>query len=378
MTPVPVYLDYNATAPIKPAVAEAVADALRIGANPSSVHRPGRRARQAIEAARGQVAALAGARPADVIFTSGGTEANNLALAGRGRGARLVVSAIEHDSVLAPATRLESGRILAPVAADGRLDLAALDVILATIGTTGDPPVLVSVMLANNETGVIQPVAEISRIARAHGATVHCDAVQAAGKIPIDFAQLDVDMLSLSAHKIAGPAGVGALVVRGGLPFAAGQGGGGQELGRRAGTENLAGIVGFGVAAALAPADFDRAEQLAGWRDLLERRLVAAAPAACVFGAAAPRLPNTSCVMMPGVASELQVIALDLAGVAISAGAACSSGKVAASHVLGAMGASAAAAGSAIRISTGWASRYGDIDRLVEAWTALYMRKKAA
>ncbi len=373
MTPAPIYLDYNATAPIKPAVAEAVADALRIGANPSSVHRPGRRARQAIEAARDQVAALVAARPADVIFTSGGTEANNLAL-GAGGGRRLVVSAIEHDSVLAPASRIDPDRILVPALAEGTLDLAALDATLAAC----DTPSLVSVMLANNETGVIQPIAEVARIARTHGALVHCDAVQAAGKIMIDLAGLDVDLLSLSAHKIAGPAGVGALVVRAGMPFAAGQTGGGQELGRRAGTENLAGIVGFGVAAELAERDLDRADELVGWRDRLERRLVAAAPDASIFGAAAPRLPNTTCVMMPGVASELQVIALDLAGVAVSAGAACSSGKVAASHVLGAMGASASAAGSAIRISTGWASRQADIDRLVEAWAALHMRKKAA
>ena len=363
-----VYMDYNATAPMRPAVVAAVAEALGLTGNPSSVHRFGRLARRRLEEAREQVAALVGARPDQVVFTGGGTEANNLALAGSGRGRR-IVSAIEHESVANAAPDAET----VPVTADGAIDLAALDALLARPG----PPALLSVMLANNETGVIQPVAAAAAAARRAGALVHCDAVQAAGRIPVDFAALGVDLLSLSAHKLGGPPGSGALIVADGVALTALLRGGGQERGRRAGTENVAGAAGFGVAAELARAELAAQGRLARLRDALEARLRATVPAATVFGAAASRLPNTSCFALPGLAAATQVMALDLAGVAVSAGAACSSGKVRPSRVLRAMGVAEDAAGSAIRVSLGWGSADADIDRLVAAWSALAARRPA-
>jgi cysteine desulfurase len=363
----PVYLDYNATTPVRPAVAAAMVEALAAVGNPSSVHRFGRAARARLETAREQVAALVGARPAQVVFTSGGTEANNLALTGAGRE-RVLVSAIEHDSVL-KATAAEP----IPVERNGVVDLAALERMLAT----RPQPAVVAVMLANNETGVIQPVAEAARIAHASSALLHCDAVQAAGKIAVDFNALGVDLLTLSAHKLGGPAGVGALIVADHVRLTAQQRGGGQERGRRAGTENLAGIMGFGVAAEIAAAELAAMAKLADLRDELERRATGTVPGAIVFGGEAARLANTSCLALPGVTSELQVMALDLAGVAVSAGSACSSGKVQPSHVLRAMGADAATAGSAIRVSLGWCSTAEDIDRFLEAWCALAARSRA-
>jgi cysteine desulfurase len=245
-----------------------------------------------------------------------------------------------------------------PVDGNGVLDLAALERLLA------GKPALVSVMFANNETGVIQPIAEVVRLARATGALVHCDAVQAAGKVPVDLHGLGVDYLSLSAHKLGGPTGVGALVVRSGAPFAADRVGGGQESWRRAGTENVAGIAGFGAAAEASREGLDPA-----LRDGLEASLPGK-----VHGAAAPRLPNTTCISMPGVTAETQVMALDLAGVAVSAGSACSSGKVTRSAVLTAMGTDPAEAETAIRISCGWNTIFEDIERLIAAWQALYIR----
>jgi cysteine desulfurase len=332
--------------------------------NPSSVHGPGRAARAVLETARRQVAGLAGVDPARVIFTSGGTEANTLALALAGR--RVLVSAVEHDSVLAAvpaAMRL-------PVDRHGVLALDALERELAA----GDVPVLVSVMLANNETGVIQPLADVIRIARAYGARVHCDAVQAAGRLALEpLLRGGVDMMTLSAHKLGGPAGVGALMVADGVTLEPLLRGGGQERRRRAGTENLAGIAGFGAAAAAARRDLDTAGRghVAGLRDRLEERALAAVPRAWVAGAGAGRLDNTTCLVLPGVAGETQVMALDLAGVAVSAGAACSSGRVRPSHVLEAMGVGVQAAASAIRISLGATSQPEDIDGFLAAWTAV-------
>lgn len=357
------YLDHNASSPLRPAVRGAMADALDLAGNPSSVHTDGRTVRRAVDAARRQVARLAGVSPAEVVFTAGGTEANNLALRGFA-GRRLIVSAVEHESVLAAAPA--AARI--PVDRTGVVDLAALDRILAA----GQGPALVSVMLVNNETGVIQPVAEVARLARAHGAIVHCDAVQGAGRVPLDRGALGVDLLSLSAHKLGGPAGCGALVVAEGCHPDPLIRGGGQERWRRAGTENLVGIVGFGAAAAAALDE--PGPDLAGLRDDLESRALAAVPVARVMGMGAPRAGNVTCLALPGVAGETQVMALDLAGVSVSAGAACSSGKVRPSHVLEAMGEPEDVAGAAIRVSLGWNSTAADVDRFVTAWTAMARR----
>jgi cysteine desulfurase len=358
-----VYLDYNATAPVRPEVIDAMRGALSAVGNPSSIHRAGRGARRAVERAREAVAALVGAASDAVVFTSGGTEANNQALASAD-GLRLV-SAIEHDSVLAAAP--EAPRI----AVDdlGRVDLARLARQLAE-----RRPALVSVMLANNETGVIQPVADVVGLARRQAALVHCDAVQSAGKMAIDLAGLGVDFVTLSAHKLGGPQGVGALVLGDGVEPAALLHGGGQERRWRPGTENVAGIVGFGRACELAIDDGGWALRTRRLRDRLEAQIAAIAPTAPVFGRRAERLANTSCIAMPGVSNQTQLIHFDLAGIAVSAGAACSSGKVGPSHVLAAMGVDPAEAACAIRVSLGWASTDDDIDRFVAAWAELYSR----
>jgi len=364
-----IYLDYNATAPLRPEARDAVVAALSVTGNPSSVHGFGRAARRLVEDGREAVAALVDVAPSQIVFTSGGTEANAMALCGLAAEGRLIlVSAIEHPSVLDAAEALQI-----PVSADGRIDLAALDATLAGAGR----PALVSLMAANNETGVIQPVGEAVAIARQHGALVHCDAVQAAGKISIGFDALGVDMLSLSAHKIGGPPGIGALVVRDGVVVPALIRGGGQERGRRAGTENLPGIAGFGAAAIKARLGLAEFGELADLRDALERRVLEVCPAAVIPGRSAPRLANTSCIAMPGVTAETQLMGFDLAGIAISAGSACSSGKVTASHVLGAMGAADVVIGSAIRVSLGWETRPRDIDALVAAWNTVFQRASA-
>jgi cysteine desulfurase len=361
------YLDHNATTPVRAEAAAAAAEVLAMTGNPSSVHRFGRQMRRRLEDARARVAGLVCGDPAEIVFTSGGTEANALAIRGSGRR-RLLVSAIEHASVQAAAGFAGAESI--PVDGDGVLDCEALDAMLRA----HPAPALIAVMLANNETGVIQPVAEVTALARRYGALVHCDAVQAAGKMPIDAAALGVDFMSISAHKLGGPAGSGALVVRGGAPLAAELGGGGQERGRRAGTENLAGIVGFGVAAEIAAANLATADRLSRWRDEIEQHVTRLAPATRIFGGGAARLPNTSCLAMPGVNSAVQLMAFDLDGMAVSAGSACSSGKIARSHVLEAMGVAAGEAANAIRVSLGWTTTLPEIDAFVSAWSALYAR----
>jgi len=362
-----IYLDYNASTPLRAAVAATLAEAMGRVGNPSSVHGFGREARRCVEEARARVAALVGALPGEVVFTSGATESNALALAGFARPRRLV-SALEHDSIIAA----EGVEIFA-AHSDGTADLDALKALLAR-----DPrPALVCLMLANNETGVVQPVAAAVEIAHAHGALLHCDAVQAAGRLSVSRPDLGADSLSLSAHKIGGPMGCGALVLRPGLRLKALFAGGRQENGRRPGTENVPAIVGFGVAAEIAAADTTVAKALAAMRDDLEARLVSHLPGVAIHGAGAPRLPNTSCFSTPGLDAATQVMALDLAGVAVSAGAACSSGKVQTSHVLAAMGVPAQAAGSAIRVSFGWDSRPDDVDRFLAAWRALLDRRAA-
>jgi cysteine desulfurase len=359
------YLDYNATAPVRPEVVQGMAAALGRTGNPSSVHRAGREARALLENARAAVAALVGA-PADaVVFTSGGTEANNQAL--QSVSGRRLVSAIEHDSILAAAP--DGPRI--PVDEHGVVDLERLAELLEAVR-----PALVSVMLANNETGVLQPVEEVVACARRYGALVHCDAVQAAGKIPLDVNSLGADFVTLSAHKLGGPQGVGTLVLGPGIEPVALHRGGAQERRWRPGTENLPGIVGFGRACELAAADRDWPQRVGALRDRLEARVAAIAPEARALGAGAPRLTNTSCLTMPGVSNQIQLIDLDLAGIAVSAGSACSSGKVGPSHVLAAMGVEAGEAQTAIRVSLGWASTASDVDRFVTAWSRLYERTR--
>ena len=362
------YLDWNATTPLRPEAAAAISATLASCGNPSSVHSWGRMARQTLEHAREAVAALLGPiSPDGVVFVSGGTEANHLALLGAERE-RVLVSDVEHDSVRQAFSRSEA----IPVDGDGVVAIDALDRLLAA----DSRPALVSVMFANNETGVIQPVAEIAAIARNHGALFHCDAVQAAGKLVLDAEEIGADLISLSAHKLGGPPGAGALVVTGGTDLMPLFRGGRQERGRRAGTENLPGICGFAAAATAAlegVAVYDRVRAL---RDELEDQIAEIAPDAIVVGAAAPRLPNTSAIAMPGVAAETQVIALDLDGVMVSAGAACSSGKVGPSHVLAAMKVGTEIAKSTIRVSLGWTSSQADIAHFLRAWTALYRRHR--
>lgn len=373
------YLDYNATAPLRPEARTALLAALEAPANPSSVHRFGRNARGIADIARGQVAELVQAEARRVVFTSGGTEANNLALRlaiEGGAGVRsLVVAGIEHDSVLRPARH--SGLPVYEVAAgpDGVVSLTALAASLGAARADHPGPVLVALMLANNETGAIQPVAEAARLAHANQSLLLCDAVQAAGKIPVDLSQLDADFLTLSAHKLGGPTGVGALVTRDDWTPAPLLRGGGQEKGMRAGTENLGGIAGFGAAAAAAQQGLYGMKSVAALRDRLQAGLLAVAPDAPVYGTG-PRLPNTLCIGMPGVPAETQVMALDLAGVAVSAGSACSSGKVTPSHVLTAMGLPEQAAREAIRFSLGWASSPEDVQRAITAWSKLWQRKQ--
>ena len=357
-----VYLDYNATVPLLPDVKAAVAAHLDTYGNPSSVHAVGRKAREAVEQARDAVAAMAHAKPAQVIFTSGGTEANALALRGRANTA-IFASAVEHPSVLAHV----SPENIIPVDHAGIIDLAALEARLAIAPS----PAMVAVMLANNETGAVQPIARVSEIARRYKAHVHCDAVQAPGKLAIDLKSLGVDSLSLSAHKLGGLKGTGALVLAPGVEVTALHVGGGQERRRRAGTENVLGIVAFGVAAQHEQNLRDDVARVRGLRDAMEADIVAAAPRARIFAQSVERLANTTCVALPGVSSEIQLMRMDLAGVAVSAGSACSSGKVTASHVLLAMGVTESEAKCAIRISLGWGTTAVETARFLEVWRGL-------
>lgn len=368
------YLDWNATAPLRPLARAAARAALDQTGNPSSVHAEGRASRQLVERARSQVAALAGIDSANVIFTSGATEANALALSsgwsrkpGQPGTERLLVSAIEHPSVLAGG-RFGRDRIdTIPVDSHGVVDLEALRALLS------GPPALVSVMLANNETGVIQPVSEVAELVREAGGLLHVDAVHVPGRIAFDFNVLGVDLLTLSAHKIGAPKGAGALMHRFGLhlpdPLIRG---GGQERGLRGGTENIAAIAGFGAAAAEISARFaEEAAYTARLQEWFEARLRAATPDVIIFGEAVDRLPNTTTFTHPGLRAETAVIAFDLAGVAVSSGAACSSGKVQPSHVLAAMGVDPSLARGAIRVSTGYATKEDDLERFLSAWTKL-------
>ena len=365
------YFDWNATAPLRQEARAAMVSTLELTGNASSVHAEGRAARRLIEQAREQVAGLAGAEAKGVTFTSSATEANMLALTpaieigGRKEPRdRLFISAIEHPSVRSggrfPAEQVEE----LPVISDGVLDLHALR--SAIVGATRP---LVSVMLANNETGVIQPIADIAAIVHAGNGVLHVDAVQGPGRIDCRIGELGVDLMSLSAHKLGGPQGAGALVSRGDVHIAEPLiKGGGQERGLRAGTENVAAIAGFGAAAAIAAKQADAA-RMAGLRDRVEAGIKAALPDAVIFGQNAPRLPNTTLFTVPGMKAETAIIAFDLNGIAVSSGSACSSGKVQASHVLAAMGVEPILAQGAVRVSLGWATTERDIENLLNALT---------
>ena len=367
-----VYLDYNASAPLCPEARQAMIAAMDVAGNPSSVHASGRAARKIVDHARRTIADLVGGDSERIIFTSGGTEANNLALNGL-EDVTVFTSAIEHPSVIEG--RVDAKRI--PVDGNGVVDLDALEAMLKEASAAGQK-VLVSVMLANNETGVIQPVAKVALLAREYGAKVHCDAIQALGRLPVDMGRLLVDMVSVSAHKIGGPKGIGALAIAPGVMLVPQIRGGGQEKYRRGGTENVLGIAGFGAAAERAGSQLANMANVAALRDRLETELASEAPELLIAGKGTERLVNTSCLILPGMPGETQVMALDLAGVAISSGSACSSGKVRESHVLKEMGVSDA--GSAIRVSLGLETTDEDIDTFIRVWSRMRgnaARKKA-
>ena len=376
------YLDHNATAPLRPEARAAMLAALDVFGNASSVHSEGRRARGLVEDAREQVAALVGAKPEEVVFTSGATEANNWVM--RAGWDALFVGATEHDSVLTPARTVDPELIELPCDANGLIDYSALHAMFsspllagaelapAKSGKRAPGRSLLSVHLANAETGVLQQIGKVVEVGRTQGHLVHSDAVQACGRVAIDFEALGLDFMSISAHKLGGPKGVGALVIRDGLDLPTQMAGGGQERRRRAGTENVASIAGFGAAAEAAKAGLGRMAQIAQLRDQLEESVRSITPAALVIGADAPRLPNTSCIALAGAEAATLLIKLDLAGIAVSAGSACSSGKIGGSHVLAAMGIDPALARGAIRASLGPTSTEHDIARFVAAWAAIH------
>jgi cysteine desulfurase len=368
-----IYLDWNATTPLRREAREAMASAWDLGGNPSSVHAEGRQARKLVEDARDSISGAVGALPRNIIFTSGGTEANALALTpGLRRGAglaveRSVVSAIEHASVLAGGRFPVDAISTVGVTSLGLLDLDRLRAMLE-----GGPAALVSVMLANNETGAVQPVKEAADIVHSAAVLLHVDSIQAFGKIPFDINEMNADLATLSGHKIGGPKGVGALVLAEGVQgFEPLLRGGGQEKGRRAGTENVAGIAGFGAAAKAAMGALETdALRLESLRNRLESGL-RKTPGAIVFSDDVPRLPNTTLFTVPGLRAETAVIGFDLAGVAVSSGSACSSGKVQPSHVLEAMGFGPKTAQGAVRLSLGWSTSHADIDCCLESWQKL-------
>ncbi len=362
-----IYLDYNATCPILPAAIAAAADAMGCTGNASSIHGFGREARRMVEDARGAVAALCNVRPAQVIFNAGATEGNNTILSGY-QDKIVFISAIEHPSVMEAAPHAR----LIPVTEDGVIDIAAFEAMVVQ-----ENPALVCVQLVNSETGVVQPVAEIARIAKEKGAMVQCDAVQGAGRIEIDFKQLGVDYLTLSAHKFGGAQGAGALIFREGLQMPKFMRGGGQEKRQRAGTENVPAIAAFGAAARAAVvgmADYQaRCEEL---RARLEQGLKAKAADLIVTGEGVSRVANTVNIILPGASAETMVMAMDLEGIAVSSGSACSSGAFKPSHVLAAMGYGDAAARSVLRFSYGWATTEADIDDAIAAFGRMAARVK--
>lgn len=371
-----IYLDHNASSPLRPAAQAALIDALERHGNASSVHGEGRAARRVIEDAREQVADLVGSRAADVVFTSGATEANCTVFGGCWD--TIYMAGTEHESVLAPARRTGATIVDLPVSSQGVADLGLLaGPEMSRVGP--EAKALLTLQMANNETGVCQDVAAAAALARVHGIAVHTDAVQACGRVAFDFDRLGVDLMSVSSHKLGGPMGIGALIMRDGFQLASLIEGGGQERRRRAGTENVAAIAGFAAAAQAAKADLEReTRRLGALRDRAEAAILAVTPDAVIVGAGAERLANTLCIALPGELAETTVIKLDLAGVAISAGSACSSGKVGASHVLRAMGLPAEIARSAVRISLGWNTTETSLEQFLSRFCDLLMPPKRA
>jgi len=373
----PVYLDHNAGAPLRPGAREAMMAALQEPGNASSVHTHGRKARGRIEGAREAVARLCGARSRAVTFVSGGTEANMTALspAWQDQGTpvyldKLFRSAVEHPSVVTGGRFAVIDQIVVPVDSAGTVQLGALEELLKDAD-----PSLVSIMAANNETGVIQPLADIGTLAQKYGHFFHVDAVQAAGRMPIDLNAWQADVITLSAHKFGGPQGIGAAVVRSTARVPAPlMVGGGQENWRRGGTENVAAIAGFGAAAISALEDGGKTGHLQELRETLEAGLREVCPQTVIFGDGASRLPNTVCFAVPGIAAETALIAFDLERVSVSSGSACSSGKVSVSHVLTAMGVEEGLARCALRVSMGWDTSATDINRFLEIWPEIVDR----
>ncbi len=360
-----VYLDYNATCPVRPEVIARVGEAMAVTGNASSIHADGRAARKLVEDARAEIAALVNVRPAQVIFNSGATEGNNTILSGYNDRLALV-GAIEHPSIL----EASGGHDRIPVTKDGLIDLPALAQMLDSA-----PVNLVCVQLVNSETGAIQPINDIAALTKKHGAKLHCDAVQGTGRIDIDFKNLDVDYMTLSAHKFGGPQGVGAMIFREGLLLPKLILGGGQEKRQRAGTENVAAISGFGLAAKMAKADIAAYQtKTKALQSKLETALRNIANDLIIVSESAPRITNTTNIILPGVSAETQLMAMDLEGVSVSSGSACSSGSFKPSHVLAAMGYNADDSKSALRFSTGWATTDADIDDAIQAYERVMQR----
>lgn len=367
-----IYLDYNATAPIRPEVIKVMVEVMEEGGNPSSIHSIGRKAKSRMEEARSTIAGMINCRPQMIVFTSGGTEANNMAVFSSGKS-RMITTNAEHDSIRSVSDRFDGTVDVLSVDQDGIIDLDELEKLLEK----GGENTIISVLYANNETGVLQDVKAISEIAHAAGALVHIDAIQALAKVPLDFMALGVDMMSISSHKTGGPQGVGALVALEKLPVRSFILGGGQEVGRRGGTENIAGIAGFAKAVSMVPESLEKMNELEAWRDEIEEKLQEHASQACFLGKNARRLPNVSTIYMPGVTSETQVMNFDLDKICISSGSACSSGKVKSSHVIDAMSSDKNIATSTIRMSLGWGSEHSNVDAFIASWKKQYDRKNA-
>lgn len=368
MMPDKIYLDYNATAPLRPGVLAALHDAHRHVGNPSSVHSFGSAARRMVEEARSDIAALLHTNPANIFFNSGATEANTTILQ-KYKGQGVLISATEHPSVL---ENRDNGSFI-PVMANGLIDLNEFE----TLINRSPAPALVSVMMVNNETGVIQPVQDIAQMCRARGIRFHTDATQAAGRIPVNIGNIGCDYLTLSSHKIGGPQGIGALIAVNPADAPRLIHGGGQERGKRAGTENVAGITGFGVAATHAASHLDEFKALNQFQQKIEAGLKDIAGDVVIFGATSPRVTNTTCFSIPGTRAETLLIALDLEGIALSSGSACSSGKVTRSHVLQAMGVSEDLIAGALRISTGWATEEAHVERFLHVMNIIMKRIRA-